>query len=141
MWVFSTSLPNLSLICLLTTEIYYLTGITGNTDRQTDRHTDRYTDTQTESDILPLEDMRSSKNNPKCLYKYHHVVQLDKIATVLHDSFLNSYTINNTRLCLLSENYTGIVCLCVQTENQATLVRSEICYDTGNWPNKVSESV
>ena len=31
--------PKLSLIDSLTTEIYYRTGITGNTDRQTDRHT------------------------------------------------------------------------------------------------------
>ena len=31
--------PNLSLISQLKAEIYYRTGITGNTDIQTDRHT------------------------------------------------------------------------------------------------------
>ena len=44
MWVYSTSPPNLSLIGLLTTDIYYQTGITGQIHRQTD--------TQTESDTL-----------------------------------------------------------------------------------------
>ena len=42
----SISPPNLSLIGSLTTEIYYQTGITGNTDRQTDRQTDRHTHTE-----------------------------------------------------------------------------------------------
>ena len=38
-----TSPPNLSLICPLTMEIYYRTGITGNTDRQSDRQTRTHT--------------------------------------------------------------------------------------------------
>ena len=44
MCVSSTFPPNLSLINLLKTEIYYRTGITGNTDRHAHRHTDRHTD-------------------------------------------------------------------------------------------------
>ena len=35
MWVYSVSPPSLSLIGPLTTEIYYWTGITTQTDRQT----------------------------------------------------------------------------------------------------------
>ena len=53
MWVPSISPPTLSLIGLLTTEIYHRTEITGNA--LTDIHTD------TESDILPILDIRSSK--------------------------------------------------------------------------------
>ena len=42
MWVYSYfSLPSLSLIGPLTTEIYYRTGITGNTERHTHTHTQR----------------------------------------------------------------------------------------------------
>ena len=52
MWVFSTSPSNLNLIGQLTTEIYYWTGITGNTDTQTDTHT--HTHTHSESDTLPI---------------------------------------------------------------------------------------
>ena len=55
MWVSSFSPPNLSLIGPLTTEIYYQTGIPGNTDKQT------------ESDTLPLQDTGSSKKDN--LYK------------------------------------------------------------------------
>ena len=67
MCISSTSLPSLSLISLLITEIYYRTGITGNTDSQTDTHTEthhihRYTITRTEPDTLPIQDTtRSSK--------------------------------------------------------------------------------
>ena len=52
MWVFSTTPPNLSLIGLLTTEIYYWIGITGNTDTQTHRQTN--THTESESDTIPI---------------------------------------------------------------------------------------
>ena len=45
---------SLSLIGPLTTEIYYQTGITGNTDTHTDTQTDRQTHTETESDTLPI---------------------------------------------------------------------------------------
>ena len=52
MWRFSDFPANLSLVGPLTIEIYYRTGITGNTDR--------CTDTQTESDTLPIKDIESS---------------------------------------------------------------------------------
>ena len=42
MLVSSTSPPNLSLIDLLITEIYYRTGIAGNTDTQTESDTFHY---------------------------------------------------------------------------------------------------
>ena len=48
MWVFSITLPNLSLISSLTREIYYQTGISLETQ------TDIKTYTQTESDTLPI---------------------------------------------------------------------------------------
>ena len=54
MWLSCTSPQNLNLIGLLTTEIYYRTGITGKTDRQTD--------IQTESDTLPIMDIGWNKN-------------------------------------------------------------------------------
>ena len=41
MWVSSTAPPNLSLIGLLTTEIYQRTGFSGNTDTQTDKDIER----------------------------------------------------------------------------------------------------
>ena len=43
MWVSSNSLLNLSLIGLLTMEIYYQIEKTGNTHRQTDTHTHTHT--------------------------------------------------------------------------------------------------
>ena len=48
MWVYSLIPPSLSLIGPLTMEIYYRTGITGNTNTQTD--------TQTETDTFPIQD-------------------------------------------------------------------------------------
>ena len=66
MWVSSTSPPNLSLIGLLTTDIYYRTGITGNTDTQTD--------TQTETDVLPIYQIESSKKkNFFIILKIKHI--------------------------------------------------------------------
>ena len=41
----------MSLIGPLTTEIYYRTGFTGNTDRQTDTQTDAQIDRQTHTQI------------------------------------------------------------------------------------------
>ena len=65
MWVSYISPQNL--IGPLTTEIYYRTGIIGQTDRQSDRQTDRQTarqiDTETESDNLPIQDKGWSKND------------------------------------------------------------------------------
>ena len=58
MWVSSISPLNLNLIGPQTMEIYYRTGITGNTDRHT--HTDRHT--QAESDTLPVLDIGLSKH-------------------------------------------------------------------------------
>ena len=52
MKVSSSSPPNLSLIGPITTEVYYRTGITGNTDTQTDRQTDTHVHTEIESDTL-----------------------------------------------------------------------------------------
>ena len=53
MWVSSISLPNLSLIGLLTTEIYYRSGNAGQTD----------TNTHTESDTLPISDIGFKARN------------------------------------------------------------------------------
>ena len=57
MWVSSISSPNFRLIDALTTEIYYRTVITGNTDT----HTHTQTHTQTESDTLPIWDIGPSE--------------------------------------------------------------------------------
>ena len=58
----ASGLPKFSLICFLTTEIDYRTGIAGNIDTQTDTHTHTHTHThiETESDTLPIEDIGSS---------------------------------------------------------------------------------
>ena len=61
MWVTTIFPPNLSFIIPLTTEMFYRTGITGNTDRHS--HTQRQTDTQTESDYVPKQDIGSSKKD------------------------------------------------------------------------------
>ena len=56
MWITSISPPNLSLMDPPTTEIYYRTGITENTNTQ------RQTHTETEADTLPMYQIRSSKS-------------------------------------------------------------------------------
>ena len=54
MWVYSTSPPSLSLMGSLTTEIYYRTGITGNTNTNIHTHTRTHTHTHTYTQRLKL---------------------------------------------------------------------------------------